>query len=297
MDELNIIERPDLRKPVLIAAWSGWNDAAESATSALRFMVRRWRPTTIAEIDPEPFYDFTQARPRVRMEKGERVLEWPPNRFTASRREDLDFDVIMFEATEPHLAWGSYMEAVLEVCRTFDVSALVTLGALLSEVSHTRPVTARGSSTDPDLRQRMGLNDGSVSRYEGPTGIAGAFTQAAREAGIPTASLWASLPVYLNASPNPKGALALLLQLNSGLGLDLSLHDLEVFCARFDAQIASAVSDDPQMAEYARRVEEQLEGEPPEEPRSDASQDDELPDASAVVDELERFLREQQGSS
>lgn len=290
--DLRIEQRPELRSPVLVAAFAGWNDAGESATSAVRFMLRRWRAEPVAEIDPEQFYDFTQARPRVRLEQGERVLEWPPNSFAAHQLEDHDFDVLLLQGTEPHLSWRAYMAAVLELCREFHVSTLITLGALLAEASHTRPITVSGTSSDEELRQKLALGPRRNSGgYQGPTGIVGTLTEAAREVGIRTASLWANVPAYLDASPNPKGALALLERLNGGLDLDLRLHDLEVFCARFDAQVAAAIEQDPQMGELARRIEEMQPDEEPEEPGPPAEA--ELPDAKTMVDDLERFLREQ----
>ena len=295
MDELRIDHRPELRQPILIAAFSGWNDAGEAATSAIRFMLRRWRASTFAEIDPEPFYDFTQTRPRVRLEQGERVLDWPPNTFAAQRREGHDFDLILLQATEPHLAWKTYMDAIMELCREFNVSTLITLGALLSEVSHTRPVRISGSSAEAELRDMLELGEASTSRYEGPTGIVGALSQAARDAGLRSASLWANVPVYLDTSPNPKGSLALLERLNAALGLELTLHDLEVFAARFDAQVAAAVEENPQMADYARRIEQQEADAEPEAIGGAQSDQGELPDPQAMVDELERFLREQRG--
>jgi proteasome assembly chaperone (PAC2) family protein len=292
VDKLRIDERPTLRQPILIAAFSGWNDAGEAATSAVRFMFRRWRAPTIAEIEAEQFYDFTQARPRVRLDQGERVLDWPPNKFSAHKLEDHDFDVVLLQATEPHLMWHSYIESVLSLCREFEISTIITLGALLAEVSHTRPIRVNGSSTDAELRQQLEFGEPTASGYEGPTGIVGAFNQAAQEAGMRTASLWANVPAYLDASPNPKGSLALLERLNGGLKLDLRLHDLEVFCARFDAQVAAAVERDPQMAEYARRIEEELPDDEPERPATPPPESD-LPDAQSMVDDLEQFLREQ----
>lgn len=299
MSDLVIDSHPELRRPILIAAWSGWNDAGESATGAIRFMLRRWRDTPFAHIDSDPFYDFTQARPRVRLENGERVLDWPPNDFIAHRREGDGPDVILFHGTEPHLSWRAYADAMLELCRTFDVSGVVTLGALLAEVSHARPVQVSGSSESPELQQMLGLPGTTVSRYEGPTGIVGVFNNVAKEAGMATASMWGSIPHYVNASPNPKGTLAILELLNRNLRLDLRLHDLEVFVARFDAQVAEEIAKNPEMAEYARRIEEHQDAEEAEllgqAPGDPGAGSEELPDAQSMVDELERFLREQRG--
>ena len=294
MSNLEIEERPQLNRPLLIAAWSGWNDAGESATGALRFMLRRWRSKAIAHIDPETFYDFTQARPRVRLEGGERVLDWPKNEFSPHKREGADRDLIVMLGIEPHLAWNAYGDAVMEFCQSFGVETVVTLGALLAEVSHTRPINVSGSSEDPELRELLDLPAPRPPGYQGPTGIVGVLNNRLRDAGLKTASMWANVPHYVNASPNPKGALALLEQLNSSLRLELSLHDLEVFAARFDAQVGAEIAKNPEMAEYARRIEEQEDAEADE--TAAEAPPAELPDAQDMVDELERFLREQRDS-
>lgn len=298
MSDVRIIERAELRDPILIAGWAGWNDAGESATSAVRFMRRRWRARAVAEVDAEEFYDFTQARPRVRLEAGERVLDWPENIVYAFRSEGDGPDFLLLSGIEPHLQWERYCDAVLEICRFFGVRAVITLGALLAEASHSRPISVSGSSEDEELRARLGLPPPRTPGYQGPTGIVGVFSQAARRHGHATASMWANVPYYVQASPNPKGSLALLEQLNHSLGLGLQLHDLEVFVARFDAQVQEEVDKNPGMAEYARRIaeeaDEQLEqmlgG---EDEYDDEDEDDELPDVDAMVDDLERFLREQ----
>lgn len=292
MSDLEILQRPELRRPILIAAWSGWNDAGEAATSAIRFMLRRWRSEAVARIDPEPFYDFTQARPRVQLDHGQRTIEWPANDTFAHRSEGAGPDLLMLSGVEPHLGWQAYTDAILELCQAFDVSAVITVGALLAEFSHTRPVRVNGSSEDEELRTRFGLSAPQQPGYQGPTGIVGVVNTAVRDAALPTASMWANVPYYLNASPNPKGSLALLEMLNGSLQLDLQLHDMEVFAARFDAQIAEEVAKNPKMAEYARQLEEQ-EDEEEDEPTAPAAPASDLPDAESMVEELEQFLREQ----
>lgn len=292
VSDLQILRTPELRRPLLVAAFTGWNDAGEAASAAVRFMHRRWRSETIANIDGEHFYDFTQARPQVRLERGERVLDWPTNVFSAKRVEALDRDVIMFAGTEPHLAWHTYTEAVLEVCETFHVSGVLTLGALLAEVSHSRPVRLTGYASDDELAATLAVPLDAHSNYQGPTGILGVLGQAVRDAGIPSASLWANMPFYVQRTPNPKGTLALLDRLNSAFGFRLTLHDLEVFAARFEAQVAADIDGNPEIAAYARRVAEQGDDEEQIEPQS-VEEADELPDAATMVDELERFLREQ----
>ncbi len=305
MSDLRITSQPSLRRPILIAGFAGWNDAGEAASGAVRFIHRRWRCETIGEIDPEHFYDFTQVRPQVRLRGGERIIEWPPNTFSAKRVEHLDHDVILLQGIEPHLSWRTYIDTVLEVCRTFDVSGVVILGALLSEASHAKPVRVSGSATEPGLARRLGLDEQSRSTYQGPTGIVGILSQAVRDAGLPMASIWANIPFYIQRSPNPKGSLALLERINEGFGFDLTLHDLEVFAARFEAQVAADIETNPEVAEYARRVADQEDDDLEEDVGEDEEEDlrdeideaadagAELPDAASMVDELERFLREQ----
>lgn len=296
MSDLDIERRPELRRPILIGAWSGWNDAGESATGTIRFIRRRWREEPFARINPDRYYDFTQARPRVRLDNGQRVIEWPRNDFTAHRREGDGPDLILFRGIEPHLAWRSYVENIMQVINEFDVSAVVTLGGLLAEVSHARPIRLTGASDDPGLQALLDLQPRRGPGYEGPTGIVGIIGNALRDAAIPTASMWANVPHYVNASPNPKGTLALLEKLNRGLSLGLRLHDMEVFVARFDAQVAEEVARNQEMVDYARRIEETADEDPDDSASADAETEqpsEELPDAQSMVDELERFLREQ----
>lgn len=292
-EPLRITQQPHLRQPILIAGFSGWNDAGEAASSAVRFIQRRWRAETIAEIDPEDFYDFTQLRPQVRLKDGERIVEWPPNTFSAKRVEHLDRDVILLSGIEPHLSWRTYIDQILQVCRTFEVAGVIVLGALLGEASHARPVRVTGSATAPWLSDALSLGEPRASTYQGPTGIVGVLSQTLKDQGIASASLWANIPFYVQRTPNPKGSLALLERLNSGFGFDLTLHDLEVFAARFEAQVAADIEQNPEVAEYARRVADAVddEDEAGDEPRTP----EELPDAEDMVEDLERFLREQRG--
>ena len=201
---------------------------------------------------------------------------------------------MLLEGVEPHLSWNEYSDTIMECCEALGVKTVITLGALLAEASHTRPIRVSGSSEDADLREQLGLEPPRTTGYQGPTGIVGVLNNRLRDAGYRTASMWANVPHYVNASPNPKGALALLEQLNASLALDLSLHDLEVFAARFDAQVGAEIAKNPEMAEYARRIEEQLEEQEEAAEAEDASGGSaSLPDAQDMVDELERFLREQ----
>lgn len=293
-EALRITQQPHLRQPLLIAGFAGWNDAGESASGSIRFMQRRWRAETIAEIDPEYFYDFTQMRPQVRLKDGERFVEWPANTFTAKRIEHLERDVILLSGIEPHLAWRSYVNSIIEICRTFDVSGVVVLGALLGEANHARPVQLTGSATVDWLSESLELGTRTRSTYQGPTGIVGILSQTLRDEGIPSASMWANIPFYVQRTPNPKGSLALLQRLNRGFDLQLTLHDLEVFAARFEAQVASDIEQNPEVAEYARRVADSTDDDEIEIALD--VEDEDLPDAASMVEDLERFLREQRGS-
>jgi len=295
---LRITQQPDLRQPLLIAGFSGWNDAGEAASGAVRFIQRRWRADVIGDLDPEHFYDFTQIRPQVRLKDGERIVDWPPNTFSAKRVEHLDRDVILLSGIEPHLSWRAYAETVIEVCRRFNVSGAVILGALLGEASHAKPVRVSGSATAPWLAEALDVESQPRSTYQGPTGIVGVLTQALRTEGISTASLWANIPFYVQRTPNPKGSLALLQRLNTGFDFQLQLHDLEVFAARFEAQVAADIEGNPEVADYARRM-----ADLPDEEDDDSDEQaegpiaEELPDAASMVEDLERFLREQRGDS
>ncbi len=295
-EPLRITQQPHLRQPLLIAGFSGWNDAGEAASSAVRFIQRRWRAETVAEIDPEEFYDFTQLRPQVRLKDGERIVEWPPNTFSAKRVEHLDRDVILLSGIEPHLSWKTYVGTIMEICRTFQVGGVVVLGALLGEASHARPVRVSGSATEPWLADALELGERRGSTYQGPTGIVGVLSQTLKEEGIPSASLWANIPFYVQRTPNPKGSLALLERLNRGFGFELTLHDLEVFAARFEAQVAADIEQNPEVAEYARRVADAVDDEDDSDDGDvDEPRTTELPDAASMVEDLERFLREQRG--
>ena len=296
-ESLRLTAEPTLRRPLLIAGFQGWNDAGEAASSAVRFVHRRWRCSPLGDIDPEEFYDFTQIRPQVRLERGERNVEWPPNLFSAKHAEGLERDVILLSGIEPHTAWRSYIECITAVCEKFQVEGAIILGALLAEVSHARPVRITGSASVDWLARPLGISTQTRSTYQGPTGIVGVLTQALRDRGIATASLWANMPFYVQRTPNPKGSLALLERLNRGFGFGLNLHDLEVFAARFEAQVAGDLEENAEVAEYARRVasmtdeDDEDEMEPSDEPQAA----EELPDAASMVEDLERFLREQRG--
>jgi proteasome assembly chaperone (PAC2) family protein len=292
-DPLTLFEEPSgLRQPVLILAFSGWNDAAESATTAARYLGQIWPSEPLAIIDPEEFYHFGLSRPHVRFKAGsrtEREIIWPSTDFSLSRNSALDRDLIVGVAMEPHLRWRTYCGAVLDLARRADASLVLTLGALLAEVPHTRPVRLVGGTQDAALAAKLGIRP---SRYEGPTGIVGVLNTICREAGVPTASLWANVPHYVSGVENPKAALALVRRVLTLLGAEADLSDLVEATQQFERNLEEVVGQNPKIAEYVRK----LEGRPPDEEEAAEpapATGDELPPSADLVAEIEQFLRQQ----
>jgi proteasome assembly chaperone (PAC2) family protein len=280
-------ERP--RRPVLIMAFNGWNDAAEAATTAARYLATSFHARKFAEIDPEDFYHFGLQRPLVRFRGGsevEREVVWPTTEFSIAQSADLSRDVIVGVAPEPHLAWRRYCRTVLDLAERAGATLLLTLGALLAEVPHTRPVRLAGGASDPELAAWLGIRP---TRYEGPTGIVGVLTTLAREHGMQTATLWANVPHYISGIENPKAALALVQRVLKLLGGAIDLSDLEEASRQFDANLADIVGQNKKIAGYVAKLEARDVEEPPL--RSEAVSD--LPPASELVSEIERFMREQ----
>jgi predicted ATP-grasp superfamily ATP-dependent carboligase len=271
-------------------AFAGWNDAAEAATTAARTLGQVWPGRQLAAIDPEEFYHFGLSRPYVRFKPGsrtEREIVWPATEFTVYQPEALDRDLIIGVAIEPHLRWRTYCGAVLELARRARVSLLLTLGALLAEVPHTRPVHLVGGAHDPELAARLGVRP---TRYEGPTGIVGVLNTTCRERDIPTASLWANVPHYVSGIENPKAALALVRRVLSLLAAEADLSELEEAARQFDQNLNEVVGQNAKIAEYVRKLERKRAQEEQEEQRVP---EDELPPAADLVAEIEQFLRRQ----
>jgi proteasome assembly chaperone (PAC2) family protein len=282
-------ERPErLRRPILLMAFAGWNDAAESATTAARVLRGAWDGQPFAALEPEEFYHFGLTRPLVRLVPGtlEREIVWPETEFFVCRGERLGRDVVIGLGSEPHLRWKTYCGAILEMARGLDITLVVTLGALLAEVPHTRPIRLSGFATDPELATVLGVRP---TRYEGPTGIVGVLAATARGAGFATASLWANVPHYIAAVENPHAAMALARRVNRLVDGPLDTHELEEASVQFDAQLAEVLAQNRKVAGYVRKLEaKDAEAEEPSpEPASD------LPDARDLVAEIERFLRQQ----
>ena len=289
MEFLEVHEVPSLRSPVLITAFAGWNDAAQAATSALRFLIKEWTARPLASIDPEEFFDFTSTRPLVRLDADlQRELEWPSNRFFYHADADLDRDVVLLLGTEPHLKWRAFTRAVLELAERCGVSLVISLGALLADTAHSRPVPLTGFATDPGLVERLGRQGITSSRYEGPTGIVGVLHDAFRRQGVPSASLWAAVPHYLGATPNPKATATLLRTLANLFSFDLDLRDLDEAAEHFERQVGEALSSNPEIASYVQELEQRADASA-EEPAGEEGT--ELPSGETMVRELEEFLR------
>lgn len=291
-DPLTVFEEPSgLRQPVLILAFSGWNDAAESATTAARYLGQIWPSEPLATIDPEEFYHFGLSRPHVRFKEGsrnEREIVWPSTDFSVSRNSAIDRDLVVGVAMEPHLRWRTYCGAILDLARRAGASLVLTLGALLAEVPHTRPVRLVGGTQDPALAAKLGVRP---SRYEGPTGIVGVLNTLCRDAGVPTASLWANVPHYVSGVENPKAALALVRRVLTLLGAEADLSDLIEATQQFEGNLDEVVGQNPKIAEYVRK----LEGRPPaeDEAADPAPAAGDLPPSADIVAEIEQFLRQQ----
>ncbi len=287
MTPLRIVDSPDLNEPTLIAAFAGWSDAGAAATTAAHYLVERWHAKLLAEIDAEQFYDFTQLRPTVRyVEDDRRTIEWPKNNFYYHRTPDKD--LIILAGIEPHLHWRTYVDAVLEVIETFHVSLVVSLGALGVDFPHTRPVRVTGMAPTPEMGERAKLVNRGRGRYEGPTGISGVLSTTLRESDTPFASLWANVPHYIAASPNPAAALALLRSLSAMLEVEIPLGRLFRASADFETQLNEATSKNAEVMEYVRALEQRLDDELEE--AEDFSQT-ELPAPELLVKDIEDFLR------
>lgn len=292
--------QPKLRAPIVIAALAGWNDAAEAATAAIKFLIDRWKPEKFAEIDPEEFYVFTETRPNVRLIEGkQRSIVWPTNQFFAYESPDLSRDIILYLGVEPQLKWRTFSDIFLEVCSQFEVSEVVLLGALLIDVPHALPVLMTGSSSDSNLLNRLRMLSVHLSRYEGPTGMVGVLQDACRRADIPAASLWAAAPHYLAASPNIKVQAALLAYLNALTDLSLNLDGIQSDAKRFDEQITALVERDPEVSEYVRKLMNRVEEVDDEDEDEETGTNPDrvvgtgpLPSADTLIRDVEELLRQ-----
>jgi proteasome assembly chaperone (PAC2) family protein len=244
---------PELRSPALVCSFAGWNDAASAATAALEAVAAALDPQVVARIDPEGFYDFQVNRPTIRLVEGQtREIDWPANTLLTVEVPTAERDLALLSGVEPNVRWRSFTDAIVDSAGRLGVEMVITLGALIADVAHTRPVPITGLASDPDLVDRLGL---SRSSYEGPTGIVGVLHDACRRRGMVSASLWAAIPHYVAAVPNPKAALALLRRLEGLTGVAVEASELEDATERFEEQVDRAVSANPEIEELVRNLE------------------------------------------
>ncbi len=271
---------------MLVCAFRGWNDAAGVASAALGTLADSFDSELIAEIDPEDYFDFQATRPTIHLAEGQtRQIDWPRNDLIAARVPGADRDLVLFDGTEPNLRWRTFSETVATAADALGVEMVITLGALVAEVSHTLPVPITGLASDEDLIEELDLQR---SNYEGPTGIVGVLHDCCRQVGMTSASLWAAVPHYVAAVPNPKATLALLRRLEGLTGIAVDAGELEEETASYEEQIGRAVAANPEIAELVERIEavqvEQF-----------GEDSAELPSADTLAREFQRFLQQRRG--
>jgi predicted ATP-grasp superfamily ATP-dependent carboligase len=282
-DELKISRRPTLQRPVLIAAFRGWNDGGQGASLAGGYLAKLWQARRFAEIDAEGFFDFQVSRPQVSLEEGmTRRIDWPENVFYHAHVDGLENDPVLLLGIEPNVRWRTFTDLIVGLARDLGVELVVTLGALLADVPHTRPAPVTGSASSEELIDRLKL---SASRYEGPTGIVGVLHDACKRANIDSASLWAAVPHYVSLNPSPKAAQALCERLGTLLGTEIETGELSRAAEAYTEQVSEAVASDEDTATYVAELEQRADELAPE---------GELPTGDMLAAELTRFLRERE---
>jgi predicted ATP-grasp superfamily ATP-dependent carboligase len=276
-------QKPKLRSPTLVCSFKGWNDAAESASSALRYLATQWDAEPIGAIDCEDFFDFQVSRPTVKLTEGlTREIEWPDFEISSAVLTVAERDVVFLVGNEPNLHWKTFGATVIGAARELGVQQVVSLGALLADVPHTRPVQVTGIAGDESMAKRLGF---SQTRYEGPTGIVGVLHDACARAGLESASLWAPVPHYVAAVPSPKASLALIRRVETLLDVTLDLTGLEEASVEYERRLDEAVAAEPEVRALVERLEQQLD-------EADISFGD-LPSGDSIAREFQRFLRDQ----
>ncbi|MEP6761565.1 MAG: PAC2 family protein [Sporichthyaceae bacterium] len=269
---------PELVDPILIAAFEGWNDAGDAATAAVEHLEEVWPTTPLGTFEPEEYYDYQVNRPMIALDDdGRRFITWPTTRISFARLPDIGRDVVLIRGIEPNMRWQSFAAELLEICHELGVKMVVTLGALLADSPHTRPVPVSGTSSDDGVARSLHLEP---SRYEGPTGIVGVINDACGRAGIPALSIWAAVPHYVAQPPCPKATLALLRHIEDLLDVPIPLGELPEDARAWERGVDELAAEDAEVAEYVRSLEE-------------AKDLAEAPEASgdAIAREFERYLR------
>ena len=275
---IEIEEVPALESPVLIAAFEGWNDAADAASSVVDHLIKVWDAKVVATIDPEAFYDFQMNRPVVGSnESGMRRITWPSTQISVARPPGADRDVVLLRGMEPNMRWRQFCAELLAASEELGTELVVTLGALLADTPHTRPIPVTGTATELDLADRLKLEQ---SNYEGPIGIVGVFQDACIQMDVPAVSLWAAVPHYVAQPPCPKATLALVGQLEDLLEISIPLADLPEEARAWERGVDELAEEDEEIGDYVRALEET---------RDTAD----LPEASgeAIAREFERYLK------
>lgn len=275
---MEILQIPPLRSPVMIFAFGGWNDAGEAATGAVSHLLNTWPHELIARFDPEDFYDFQVNRPMVFVDDSKvRQINWPTTEVFGILTPQFDFDLVVVKGLEPSMRWKTFTNELLDLADDLEVSKILTVGSLLADTPHSRPISVSGSGSHPDIAKRLAVE---VSRYEGPTGILGILQEASQRRGIDSISLWAAIPHYASTSPSPKATLALINALEDFLNISIPLADLSEQSRMWEIGIDEMAKEDSELGEYVRQLE--------------SSKDEtELPEATgeSIAREFERYLR------
>jgi predicted ATP-grasp superfamily ATP-dependent carboligase len=276
--------RPDdLRAPAMVCAFQGWNDAGDAASSAVSFLASSLQARRFARIDSEEFYDFQSNRPSVQFnDENEREIVWPAVEVFEAPAPRAPRDLVLVQGVEPSLRWRSFTRHIVDLAEALGVQVVVSLGALLGDVPHTRPVAMSGHATDPALMERLGMQG---STYEGPTGIVGVLHAACAQAGLPSASLWAGVPHYVAAATNPKAALALVRRVEGLIGVSVDVSELESAAADYERQVGLAVQSDPDIQAFVERLEQAAES-------NEEVAPEDVPSGDAIAREFQRFLRQ-----
>jgi len=274
---------PHLRSPLLVCAFRGWNDAAAAASTALAAVGNSLEGELIARIDPEEFFDFQATRPTITLDEGQtRRIEWPENNLISVPVPSADRDLVLLDGTEPNLRWRTFSETVATAADALGIEMVITLGALIAEVSHTLPVPITGLASDEKLVEDLDLHRSS---YEGPTGIVGVVHDCCRKVGMTSASLWAAVPHYIAAVPNPKAALALLRRFEGITGVAVEATELEEEATSYEEQINRAIAANPEIEELVDRIEAEQEDQ--------LENPEDLPSADSIARDFQQFLRQQ----
>ncbi|MGA2454514.1 MAG: PAC2 family protein [Solirubrobacteraceae bacterium] len=276
--------RPDgLRAPAMVCAFQGWNDAGDAASSAVSFLASALDARRFAQIDSEEFYDFQANRPCIRFDENEaREIAWPTVEIFEASAPRAPRDLVLVQGVEPSMRWRAFSAHIVDLAEALGVQLVVSLGALLGDVPHTRPVALSGHASDATLLERLGIQ---ASSYEGPTGIVGVLHTACAQAGLPSASLWASVPHYVAAAANPKAALALLRRVEVLIGVSVDVSELESSASDYERQVGMAVRSDPDIQAFVERLEQAADSEGQSTP-------EDLPSGDILASEFQRFLRQ-----